>query len=85
MTRDELRNAIVNALCEAVPEAEPGALVADVDLRDQLDIDSMDFLNFVVALHTSLGVEIPESDYRQLRTLDGCLAYLGARVGGGGG
>jgi acyl carrier protein len=47
-----------------------------VPLRDQLDMDSMDFLNFVIGLHGELNVEIPETDYRELSTLDGCVAYL---------
>lgn len=48
-------------------------------LREQLDLDSMDALNFVVALHGALGVEIPETDYPKLVTLDACVEYLAAR------
>ena len=44
--------------------------------RDQLDLDSMDLLNFVIGLHTALGVDIPEADYSKLATLDGCVDYL---------
>jgi acyl carrier protein len=47
-----------------------------VSFRDQLDIDSMDFLNFVIAVHEALHVEIPEADYPKLITLNGCVAYL---------
>jgi acyl carrier protein len=47
-----------------------------VNLRDQLDLDSMDVLNLVVALHGTLGVEIPEADYPRLATLDDCVEYL---------
>jgi len=46
------------------------------DLRDAIDLDSMDFLNFVIALHERTGVDIPEADYPRLRTLDGAIAYL---------
>ena len=49
-------------------------------LRDQLDIDSMDFLNFVIAMNERTGIEIPESDYGELATLTGCVTYL-ARAG----
>ena len=49
-------------------------------LRDQLDIDSMDFLNFVIAVNERTGIDIPESDYGALATLNGCVAYL-ARAG----
>ncbi len=61
------------------PEADPASIAPDVPFRDQLDLDSMDLLNFVVALHTALGVEIPEADYPKLATLDGCVEYLAAR------
>jgi acyl carrier protein len=50
------------------------------DLRDQIDIDSVDFLNFVIGLHKQLGVEIPDADVSKLVTLDGCVAYLTSRV-----
>ena len=51
------------------------------DLREALDIDSMDFLNFVTAIHHRLGVEIPEIDYPKLVTLDGAVAYIAAHLG----
>jgi len=47
-----------------------------VSFRDQLDLDSMDVLNFVIGLHTAFGVDIPEADYAKLATLEGCLEYL---------
>jgi acyl carrier protein len=50
------------------------------DFRDQLDIDSMDFLTFVITLHESTGIEIPERDYPKLSSLDRCVAYLGSRI-----
>jgi acyl carrier protein len=51
-----------------------------VDLRDQLDIDSMDFLNFAVALNEELGVEIPEADYGKVQTVDRLVEYVGVRI-----
>lgn len=51
------------------------------DLREALDIDSMDFLNFIIAVHRRLGVEIPELDYPKLRTLDGAIGYLTTKIG----
>jgi acyl carrier protein len=80
VTRDEIRTKVVDILGQVVPELEPGELAADAPLRDQLDIDSMDFLNFAIGLHKAFGVEVPEADYRQLATLDGCVAYLAARI-----
>jgi acyl carrier protein len=82
MTDDEIRGAVFHALSEVAPEADPAELEPDVPLRDQLDIDSMDFLNFVIALDKELGVAVPETDYPKLATLDGCVAYLAARTGG---
>jgi acyl carrier protein len=84
MTADALRNVIVGALTRVAPEIDPASIRSGVSFRDQLDLDSMDFLNFVLALHEKLGVEIPESDYPRLYTLDGAIAYLSAKTGGGG-
>jgi acyl carrier protein len=81
MTRAEIEAAVVAALSEVAPEVEPGALKADAPLRDQVDLDSFDYLNFMIALHKSLGVEVPESDYPRLATLAGAVDYLEQRVG----
>jgi acyl carrier protein len=78
-----LREAIQNAIGRVAPEADVDGLLPGVELRDQLDIDSFDFLNIVIALHESLGIEIPEADYGRLSTIDGAVVYLqqkGARV-----
>lgn len=83
MTEDELRKSVLDTLGDIAPEADLGALPPDRDLRQELDIDSMDFLNFVIALHEKLGVEIPEADYPQLFTLDGAVVYLTATMGTG--
>ena len=78
MTRDEIRAAVLRTLGEIAPEADLSALEPDVSFRDQLDVDSMDLLNFVVALHGALHVDIPEADYPKLATLNGCVDYLTA-------
>jgi acyl carrier protein len=80
MTPDQLRSTVLAALSDVAPELEPQRLDPRAELRDQLDLDSMDFLNFVLGLHKALGVDIPEADYRKLSTLDGCVGYLAARV-----
>ena len=80
MTRDEIKTAVLRALGEIAPEADLASVAPDVEFREQLDLDSMDVLNFVVGLHASLGVTIPESDYPKLATLDGCVEYLAAQV-----
>jgi acyl carrier protein len=76
---EDLRAAVLRALGDVAPEADLAALRPDVPLREQLDLDSMDVLNFVVGLHAALGVDIPEADYPRLATLDGCVQYLHAR------
>jgi acyl carrier protein len=81
MTQDERRKTVLDTLGEIAPEADLGALPPHKDLREELDIDSIDFLNFVIALHEKLGVDIPEADYPQLITLDGAVGYLVARCG----
>lgn len=76
MTRGEVRAAVLRALGEIAPEADLSAITPDLPFRDQLDLDSMDLLNFVIAVHVALHVEIPEADYPRLATLDGCVDYL---------
>jgi acyl carrier protein len=81
MTRDEIKDAVVDALSEVAPEADPATLEPDVSVRDQLDIDSMDSLNWVIGIHERLGVDIPESEWGRLQTLDQVVDYIaGAAV-----
>lgn len=76
MTSAEIRIAILKALASVAPETESMPVDAAVPLREQFDLDSMDFLNFMVAVHKSLSVEIAERDYTQLATLDGCVRFV---------
>lgn len=80
MSPDDLREIVLRALGEIAPEVDLAAVKPDVAFREQLDLDSMDLLNFVVALHEGLDVEIPEADYPRLATLDGCVEYLTGRM-----
>ena len=80
MTDTEIRTVVLRVLGEIAPEVALDQIDPTVDLREQLDIDSMDMLNWVVGIHEQLGVDIPEADYPQLATLNGCVAYLRARV-----
>ena len=80
MNEHEARTAILSVLGTIAPEADLSELEPDVELRDQLDIDSMDFLNFAIGLHERTGVDIPEDDYALVATLDDCIAYLVARA-----
>lgn len=79
-THEQIRETVVDALKHVAPELDPSTLDGGADLREALDIDSMDFLKFVVDLHARLHVDVPERDYRKLRTLDACVAYLEAQV-----
>ena len=83
MTREEIRTAVVAALTGVAPEVDPGHVQPDEPLREMCDLDSMDFLNFVIGLHTRLGVDVPEADYPKLATLNGAVGYLAARLGTG--
>ncbi len=80
MTREQIKEAVVQALLGVAPEAQASALRGDQELREQLEIDSFDFLNFVIALDKSLSVAIPEADYQRLSTIDACVEYLAARL-----
>ena len=80
MTTTEIRQTVVRLLTDIAPEADPAQLKPDVSFRDQLDIDSMDLLNFVIALHQEFGLEIPERDYPKLMTINGCVDYLAGKV-----
>jgi acyl carrier protein len=78
MTSDEARQLIRTVLHQVAPEADLDEVAPGETLQEALDLDSMDFLNFVVGLHEATGLEIPERDYRQLSTVEGCVAYLAA-------
>jgi acyl carrier protein len=80
MTEQELKRTVLNALASVAPELDEASLKADKSFRDQLDIDSMDFLNYVIALHEALGIDIPESDYARVASIDGAVAYLAAKL-----
>lgn len=76
MTRDQIRTAYFEELARVAPEADLAALDPREDLREALDVDSLDLLNFVIALHKRLGVAVPERDYVRLMRLDPALDYL---------
>jgi acyl carrier protein len=79
MTKDQIRENVLRVLGQIAPEADLSQIKPNLRIRDQLDIDSMDLLNWVIGLHKELNVEIPEADYPKLATLDGCIDYLAAR------
>lgn len=80
MNRDEIQTRLTQILAGIAPEMDPAALDPRVDLREQLDIDSMDLLNFITAIHKQLGVNIPEADYPRLTSLAACVDYVAERL-----
>jgi acyl carrier protein len=80
MSREEIADLVRGALTSVAPESESQPIEPDADFRDQMDLDSMDFLNFIIALHEATGIDIPERDYPQLASLNGCIDYLAERL-----
>ncbi len=76
----ELKSLIIDLLAQIAPEADFDDLEDDEDIREALDIDSFDFLNFLIALNEQTGIEIPEADYGQLNTMEELVAYLTVRL-----
>lgn len=79
MDRDTIRQRALSILQTIAPEIEPDEIRPSRALRSQVDLDSMDWLNFLVALHEQLAVEIPEADYARLVTLDDVVNYIAAK------
>lgn len=80
MTSDEIRSTLLTCLSEVAPEIAEEEIEDDTDLRDELDLDSMDVLRWVQGIHKALGVEIPEEDYGKITTLGDAVDYVVARV-----
>ncbi|MDO9199499.1 acyl carrier protein [Rhodoferax sp.] len=78
--RQTLVETVVTLLRAIAPEVEPDTLEPERPLRQQVDLDSMDWLNFLVSLHERFGVNIPEADYAGLVTLDNVVDYLQTRL-----
>ena len=81
MKETDISAVVREELGNIAPEIDMKSIDPLANLRDALDIDSMDFLNFVTALHHRLGINIPEIDYPKLNTLDGAVKYLAAKLG----
>lgn len=79
MSDDEIKALVLRELGNIAPEAGT-EIDPDADLREQVDLDSMDILNLMIAIHEATGVDIPEADYPKLATLNAALAYLRDRI-----
>jgi acyl carrier protein len=80
MTSEEIRSTLLKCLSDVAPEIADEEIEDDMDLRDELDLDSMDILRWVQGIHKALSVEIPEEDYGKLATLGEAVGYVAARV-----
>ena len=78
MNASELKQVIIEELAKVAPGSDPNDLDLDENVREGLDIDSFDHLNFLIGLHERLGVDIPEKDYGKLNTINEILQYLSA-------
>ena len=81
MTDDDIKAAFLEELIKVAPDIDPADVGGSDQLQDDLELDSMDFLTLVTALHKRLGVNIPEADYHGIETLDKAVAYLSERMG----
>jgi acyl carrier protein len=76
MTNDEIKRHVIAIIADIAPDEDLTHLKPDVRLRDQLQLDSMDFLDIVMELRKRHGIEVPEADYGRLASLDSCAEYL---------
>ncbi|MBL8413912.1 MAG: acyl carrier protein [Propionivibrio sp.] len=77
---EQIRTEVLAIVRRLAPEIDPTRIVPDKPLRTQIDLDSMDWLNVLASIHEKLGVNIPETDYGKLVTLDGVVAYLAEKI-----
>jgi acyl carrier protein len=80
---EHIRAGVIEILKTLAPEIDPARIIPDQPLRAQIDLDSMDWLNVLAAVHEKLGVKIPESDYGKVVTLDSIVVYLAEKVSAG--
>ena len=76
MTEDQVKQIVIDIINEIAPDEDTSNLKGEVSLRDQMDLDSMDFLDIVMELRKQHGIEVPEADYPRLASLDSCAEYL---------
>jgi acyl carrier protein len=80
VTRAEIAAMVLKALSGIAPEIDPASVRPEAPLRDQVDLDSIDYLNFMIAIHAVSGVDIPEADYAKLNTVNETVEYLAQRM-----
>ncbi len=80
MSSQEVKRIVLDIIATVAPDADLSTLKHDVRLRDQLDMDSMDFLDIVMELRKRYKIEVPKEDYTELASLDSCASYLGSKL-----
>jgi acyl carrier protein len=80
MTKEQIKANILEIIAQIIPDEDLGNLKGDIPIREQVELDSMDFLDIIMELRKRYGIEVPENDYMQLATLDGSTAYLEPRM-----
>ena len=80
MTKEQIKATILEIIAQIIPDEDLSNLKGDIPIREQVELDSMDFLDIIMELRKRYGIEVPESDYMQLATLDGSVAYLEPRM-----
>jgi len=80
-SESELRSTVLELLSQVAPDSDPNAIDPDASIQDQLDIDSIDFLNFIMSVHERTGIDIAERDYTKVATVNDCVRYLAGKAG----
>jgi acyl carrier protein len=80
MTKEQIKDTILEIIAQIIPDEDLSNLKGDIPIREQVELDSMDFLDIIMELRKRYGVEVPEDDYMQLATLDSSVAYLEPRL-----
>ena len=78
--QEQIRTEVLAIVKRLAPEIDPARIIPDKPLRPQIDLDSMDWLNVLASIHEKLGVDIPETDYGKVQTLDGIVAYIAGKT-----
>jgi len=80
MTKERIRSVLMEIVAEIIPDEDLTNLKGDIPIREQVELDSMDFLDVIMELRKRYGIEVPEDDYMQLATIDSSVAYLEPRM-----
>ena len=80
MTKEEIKSALMEIVAEIIPDEDLTNLKGDIPIREQVELDSMDFLDIIMELRKRYGIEVPEDDYTQLATIESSVTYLEPRM-----